>query len=138
MAEEPWYREGLQFTCSQCGDCCTGAPGHVWIINEEIAAMAKLIGLDVAAFEEKYVRRVGARKSLIEYANGDCVFFNTKTRGCNVYSARPRQCRTWPFWDSNLKTPEDWAHTCAVCPGSGTGRLHQIEEIEAQRKVVKV
>lgn len=138
MADLPWYHEGLQFTCSQCGDCCTGAPGHVWVINEEIAAIAAAVGEEVAVFEEKYVRKVGARKSLIEYANGDCVFFNTKTRGCNVYSARPRQCRTWPFWESNLKTPEDWAHTCSVCPGSGTGRLHQIEEIEAQRKVVKV
>jgi Fe-S-cluster containining protein len=138
MAQQPWYHEGLRFTCSQCGDCCTGAPGHVWVTNDEIAALAKLIGEAVEAFEDKYVRRVGARKSLKEFSNGDCVFFNTTTRGCNVYDARPRQCRTWPFWDSNLKTPADWAHTCSVCPGSGKGKLHQIEDIEAQRKVVKV
>jgi Fe-S-cluster containining protein len=138
MAELPWYHEGLQFTCSQCGDCCTGAPGHVWVINAEIAALAALVGETVDDFEDKYVRRVGARKSLKEFPTGDCVFFNTETRGCNVYQARPRQCRTWPFWDSNLKTPEDWAHTCSVCPGSGQGKLHQIESIEAQRKVVKV
>jgi Fe-S-cluster containining protein len=138
MAELPWYHEGLQFTCSQCGDCCTGAPGHVWVINAEIAALAALVGETVDDFEDKYVRQVGARKSLKEFPTGDCVFFNTETRGCNVYQARPRQCRTWPFWDSNLKTPEDWAHTCSVCPGSGQGKLHQIEAIEAQRKVVKV
>ena len=59
--------------------------------------------------------------------NGDCVFFDGKTRKCRVYAARPRQCRTWPFWDSNIRTPEAWAATCEVCPGSGTGRLYQLE-----------
>jgi Fe-S-cluster containining protein len=108
------------------------------VTNEEIAAMAAVVGEELEAFEDKYVRRVGARKSLIEFSNGDCVFLDGKTRGCSVYTARPRQCRTWPFWDSNLKTPEDWKHTCQVCPGSGTGRLYTLEEIEAQRKVVKV
>ena len=24
--EAPWYRDGLAFTCTQCGACCTGAP----------------------------------------------------------------------------------------------------------------
>ena len=138
MHELPWYRDGLQFTCSQCGDCCTGAPGHVWVTNEEIAALATAVGEELEAFEDKYVRRVGARKSLKEFSNGDCVFFDGTTRRCTVYSARPQQCRTWPFWDSNLKTPEDWKHTCQVCPGSGQGRLYTLEEIEAQRKVVKV
>jgi uncharacterized protein len=134
----PWYHAGLRFTCSQCGDCCTGAPGHVWVNNEEITALAAAVGLAVEPFEEQYVRRVGARKSLKEFPNGDCVFFNQETRGCAVYAARPRQCRTWPFWDSNLKTPEDWQHTCSVCPGSGQGQLHNLDAIEAQRKVVKV
>jgi Fe-S-cluster containining protein len=66
------------------------------------------------------------------------VFFDSVNRMCTVYSARPRQWRTWPFWDSNLKTPADWAHTCQVCPGSGTGQLHQLTQIEEQRKVIKV
>src|SRR5262245_21735663 len=75
MNELPWYRGGLQFTCTQCGDCCTGAPGHVWVTDEEITALAALVGEDVEAFEDKYVRRVGARKSLREFPNGDCVFW---------------------------------------------------------------
>jgi Fe-S-cluster containining protein len=110
----------------------------VWVNNEEIVAIAAVVGEQIVAFEDKYVRKVGARKSLREFANGDCVFLNAETRGCGVYSARPRQCKTWPFWESNLKTPADWAHTCSVCPGSGKGKLHQLEEIETQRKVMKV
>jgi len=138
VSDLPWYHAGLKFTCSQCGDCCTGAPGHVWVNNEEIATLAEHEGLEVEAFEEQFVRRVGARKSLIEFPNGDCVFFDGQTRKCTVYDARPRQCRTWPFGDSNLKTPEDWKHTCSVCPGSGQGQLHSLDSIESQRRVVKV
>ena len=89
-------------------------------------------------FEARYVRRVGSRKSLLEYDNGDCVFFDGESRKCKVYDARPRQCRTWPFWDSNLKTEADWQHTCSVCPGSGQGQLHTLQQIEEQRQVMKV
>ncbi len=134
----PWYRDGLRFECSQCGNCCTGAPGFVWVNAAEIEALAKLRNEPLAEFEQRYVRRVGARRSLIERDNGDCVFFDGQTRRCTVYEARPRQCRTWPFWDSNLKRPEDWAHACQVCPGSGEGKLHSIEFIESQRKVFHV
>lgn len=138
MSDLPWYNTGLRFECTQCGDCCTGAPGYVWVNNEEIAAIAKLVGLEPEAFEDQYVRRVGARKSLVEFPSGDCVFFDGQTRKCTVYDARPRQCRTWPFWDSNLKKPEEWDYTCTVCPGSGKGKLYPLEEIEERRKVVKV
>lgn len=111
----------------------------MWVNKNEIAAIAAVTGdNDIAEFEKKYVRRVGIRKSLVEFANGDCVFFDPEKRNCTVYDARPRQCRTWPFWDSNVRSKRAWKETCAVCPGSGTGTLHQLVEIEASRKVVKV
>jgi Fe-S-cluster containining protein len=110
----------------------------VWVNKEEISALAAAVGMEIKAFEQRYVREVGVRKSLREYANGDCVFFDSQTRRCRVYAARPRQCRTWPFWDSNLRSPEAWAQTCQVCPGSGTGRLYQLEAIEAQRAAIRI
>ena len=137
-ADEPWYAEGLKFKCSQCGDCCTGAPGYVWVKKSEIEALAALREQDVEAFENDYVRNVGIRKSLREFPNGDCVFFDSESRRCNVYDARPRQCRTWPFWESNLKSPEAWKATCEVCPGSGTGRVYSLEQIETRRKEFRV
>ena len=136
--KQPWYKDGLRFECTQCGDCCTGAPGYVWVNKEEIEQLATQVDMSVADFEAKYVRKVGVRKSLIEYENGDCVFFDTKARKCTVYEARPRQCRTWPFWDSNVRTEEAWRRTCEVCPGSGKGKLYQLEEIAKSVAVFKV
>jgi len=138
MTEKPWYHAGLTFECTGCGDCCTGAPGFVWVTNAEIQEMAGVVGLSVERFEQRYVRKVGVRKSLIELAGGDCVFFNAGTRRCEVYSARPRQCRTWPFWDSNLRTPSDWERTRQACPGCGKGRLYTLTEIHQQTGKVKV
>ena len=136
--EKPWYAEGLRFTCSQCGDCCTGAPGFVWVNQQEIEAIASELDIPVEEFESQYVRKIGIRKSLKEFSNGDCYLFDNQSRKCTVYESRPRQCKTWPFWDSNLKSPESWAETCEQCPGSGQGQLVQLEAIEAQRKTMKV
>lgn len=138
MSAAPWFKDGLKFQCTACGDCCTGAPGYVWVDATEIAKLAKHVGLTVAEFEAKFVRKVGDRKSLIEYENGDCVFFDNQTRKCKVYEARPQQCHTWPFWESNLRTPKTWQHTCEVCPGSGKGKLYTVQEVLAQSAVVKV
>jgi Fe-S-cluster containining protein len=124
----PWYRDGLSFTCTRCGACCTGAPGYVWVTVEEIARLAESRGEPIEEFSKRYVRRVGARYSLIEKPGGDCVFWDAKA-GCTVYQARPIQCRTWPFWEENVETPEDWERTTEACPGSGRGRLHTADEI---------
>lgn len=138
MDEKPWFEQGLKFTCTGCGDCCTGAPGFVWVNREEIEDLARKVKLTPAEFEERYVRKVGIRKSLVEYDNGDCVFFDANSRKCAVYEARPRQCKTWPFWQSNVASEESWKQTCEVCPGSGRGKLHSAEHILHQISIVKL
>lgn len=138
MPDQPWYKDGLRFQCTQCGNCCTGAPGYVWVNRDEVAALAAEVHMEVDAFLKQYVRKVGARMSLVEYANGDCVFFDNVKRTCNVYQARPRQCRTWPFWHSNVCTAEAWRQTCEVCPGSGQGALVPLEKIVEQVHVIRL
>ena len=138
MGDQPWYKNGLRFRCTQCGDCCTGASGFVWVNKEEIANLAAKLEMDIGKFEEQYIRLVGIRKSLVELSNGDCIFFDNGTRKCQVYEVRPRQCRTWPFWESNVRTQEAWEETCQVCPGSGHGRLHRLDAINQQLAVIKI
>jgi len=133
-----WYADGLRFRCTQCGDCCTGAEGYVWVNQAEIDAMAAVKGMEPAAFEAAYVRRVGVRRSLTERRGGDCVLLDAKTRKCTAYEARPRQCRTWPFWDSNLRSPEAWAEAAEACPGCNRGSLVPLESIVEQAAKIRV
>lgn len=135
---ELWYSAGLRFKCRQCGGCCTGEPGYVWITEEETAALAYALEMDPFIFEEQFTRSVGRRRSLIEYQNGDCVFFDAFQRKCRVYEHRPAQCRTWPFWNSNLHSEEDWDDAARRCPGCNHGGLISVDEIERRRKMLRV
>jgi hypothetical protein len=147
-----WYADGLRFTCTQCGNCCTGQPGFVWITTEEIVALAKLLELTPEETVEQYCHKVAGRFSLRERRNAqgqyDCIFLRdepaeragssdnadgnriTQTRRvCGVYSARPLQCRTWPFWSGNLASEEQWNTAAVRCHGMNRGRKFSGEEI---------
>ncbi len=133
--EEPWYADGLAFSCTRCGACCTGAPGYVWVNDEEIAQLAKFRGETIEQFCKRFVRQVGGSFSLIEKPGGDCIFWE-KGRGCTVYETRPVQCRTWPFWSENVETPAAWEGVKRGCPGAGQGRIYSVEEILNQASQV--
>lgn len=135
---KPWYRDGLRFQCTQCGNCCTGAPGVVWVNEEEIAEIAKALDKPIGEIRLMHTRSYRGGISLTEFANGDCTFLDPKTRGCTVYSARPRQCRTWPFWNSNLHSERAWNESSRDCPGMGQGELVQLEVIESQAAVIDI
>ncbi|NRA40398.1 MAG: YkgJ family cysteine cluster protein [Planctomycetes bacterium] len=129
--DKPWYDAGLKFSCTQCGRCCGGAPGDVWVSEQEIDALADRLGVDRESFSRKYTRKVYRRGiSLVEKANYDCIFFD-RTKGCTVYEDRPVQCRTWPFWRANLRSEEDWQVEAESCPGMNKGTLYDAEHVSA-------
>ena len=136
-SDQPWYAGGLNFTCTRCGKCCTGEPGFVWVTDDEIGAIAEFRKQPVEEVTQLYTHRAKGRRTLREKANGDCVFYE-RGEGCTIYSVRPPQCRTWPFWESNLATPEDWERTESACPGSGEGELIPVEEITRRLKVIRM
>jgi Fe-S-cluster containining protein len=146
VKEREWYAEGLRFACTRCGNCCTGPPGAVWFNEEEGRAMADLLCLDEATFRRRFARRIEGKWSLKERETGhgyDCIFLDRgdpKGRtSCRVHSARPTQCRTWPFWPENLISQRAWqtAKLTTPCLGMDHGRLVRIEEIRRQRDAVR-
>jgi Fe-S-cluster containining protein len=143
--KEKWYADGLRFSCTQCGNCCTGPPGYVWFNDDEADAMAAHLKIDVDTFRERYARRLFGRWTLDEHRNAedqfDCVFLERTDDGkalCSIYPVRPAQCRTWPFWPENLRSEKAWAKAGATCPGmtngvSGQGNFYRIEQIRMIR-----
>jgi len=65
--------------------------------------------------------------SLKEKQNYNCIFLGSD--GCEVYEARPSQCRTYPFWESILEEESGWEKEGAECPGIGHGPLASAEKI---------
>ncbi len=136
--EQPWYAEGLRFECTQCGNCCSGGPGAVWFTPDEAVVMARAVGVTLEVFMDRYTRRMGGRRSLKELVRDgkhDCVFLDRDSRPgkaiCQLYKARPTQCRTWPWWPENVESPEAWEGTKkrTPCPGMGNGPVHSLVEI---------
>ncbi len=115
----PWYKEGLRFKCTGCGQCCTGGPGYVWITQEEMEAMAKQLEISLDLFKRKYTRQKDNRYALIEKKSAnneyDCIFL--KDKKCTIYQLRPKQCRTFPWWKENLNTEESWKLAAQDCEG---------------------
>ncbi len=89
--------------------------------------MAAHLGIDRATFDKKYTATHEGRPSLgeVKVENAyDCVFLERHEDGrktCSIYEVRPTQCRTWPFWDSNLHSPRHWARAAKTCPGMTAG-----------------
>jgi uncharacterized protein len=136
VRRKQWYAEGLRFECCACGRCCGGEPGYIWATPEEIRQAAEVVGLDVLDFCTMYVAEYDRGFSLREMENGDCCML----RGgrCTIYTARPLQCRTWPFWPTNLASPADWEEAGRRCPGIGQGRLWKLAEIVGKRDSMNV
>jgi uncharacterized protein len=144
---DPWYSEGLRFSCTQCGNCCTGPPGYVVFDPRELGEMAAYLKLSPAEFLVRYARPFEGGWSLVEVQRDgmyDCVFLKadpaTGRRGCSIYPVRPVQCRTWPFWPDNLRSRKAYAATAkrTPCPGmskglEGEGTFYPVEQIRIQR-----
>lgn len=126
---EPWYADGLRFTCSQCGKCCRshGEYQFVYLTGEDIGRLSDHFGQTRREFLFEYTERDGAWRVLKWPNNEHCIFLTEQ--GCSVYESRPEQCRTWPFWNENLDEDVWLEEVAPFCPGVGQGRHYSLTEI---------
>ena len=124
----PWFADGLMFRCTQCGSCCTGSQGYVWVSPRDQASIAAHLGLELGVFRRRYTRAVGPLLGLVDKPNGDCVFL-TEERRCSIQPVKPRQCLLFPFWPRLTDSRESWEETAQRCPGIGGGRRYRPQEI---------
>jgi Fe-S-cluster containining protein len=133
-----WYIAGLHFECLECGNCCSGpGEGYIWVTRPEIEFIADFLKMSIEEVRQKYLKRLGLRTSIIEHATTkDCIFLQDVDgqKKCMIYSVRPSQCRSWPFWSENLTSPNAWNEVARKCPGINRGRLYSYDEIQKIRK----
>lgn len=122
-----FFEHGLRFQCQRCGKCCTGEPGTVYVAQDEIVSIAEFLNIKVAQVKKDYLYPFRDSYSIKELMDGSCVFY--KNNGCLIYSVRPRQCKTYPFWLKNLRNQNKWLEVAKECPGVGKGRVYSLEEI---------
>jgi len=109
----------------------------IWITKPEIEFLAEFLHISVEEVHEQYLRPEGSRTSIdVDPLSKDCVFLKRVEgrRQCTIYPVRPNQCRTWPFWASNLANSRAWNKTTQDCPGVNRGPLHSQADIDKQKK----
>ncbi|MGL4986789.1 MAG: YkgJ family cysteine cluster protein [Treponemataceae bacterium] len=137
-----FYKDGLDFSCTQCSCCCRHEPGFVYISQKDLDLLLASLNVTANEFVKKYCRWVFSYKAhdsanvsealcLQEMSSYDCIFWKN---GCTVYDARPIQCRTYPFWDFLLATEKAWIAEKKSCPGIGAKSSKSFDEIESLRK----
>ena len=103
--------------CASCnGRCCTGESGYIYVNEAEMERLAKFLDIDIKKLKARYLYKVGRRYSIKEQKGAlgyACIFYDA-LQGCKVYSARPIQCRTYPFWEYYK---EDVEALKRECPG---------------------
>ncbi len=131
MAQNKFYQNGLRFECQGSGKCCTshGEYGFVFLTLEDRQRFAKHLKMRTSEFTKQYCDRKGPVWHLKEdKKNPDCLFL--KDKKCSVYTARPTQCRTWPFWPEVMNAKSWKKDVESFCPGVGKGKLWSATEIE--------
>ena len=126
--ERRFFKDGIRFECQGDGRCCVtrGRYGYVYLSFNDRRRLAAHLNLSTAEFTAQYTRKIDGLYEL-KYTGKDCPFL--KDNGCNVYLARPWQCRTWPFWPENMDNAVWEREVAPYCPGVGKGRLYSAEEI---------
>ncbi|MDJ0784461.1 MAG: YkgJ family cysteine cluster protein [Desulfosarcinaceae bacterium] len=121
-----FFDQGLRFDCVQCGHCCTGDPGIVFVSAADLSRLAIHLQLSIDAVIQRYLSPWRDSYTIREAIDGRCLFYD---QGCAIYRVRPTQCRTWPFWPNNLRSQSRWKQVAKRCPGIGQGRRYTREEI---------
>lgn len=135
MSGKKWWSEGVRFQCQGSGQCCIsrGEYGFVFLTLEDRRNMARELGVSLATFTRRYTTKLGPAYHLKEDpARPECMFLEGNR--CQVYKARPVQCRTWPFWPEVMGAKAWKKEVAAYCPGVGKGPLRPAADIERQLK----
>lgn len=133
--EQWWECDGVRFECRQCGVCCGGEPGAIWVTGKEIHAIAEFLCLDEPSFRCQYLTRNMGRSSIKELENYDCIFLKRNQMLCEIYNVRPLQCSLFPFWPSILRDKQMWDYYSKKCPGMNYGKLYTPEMIYSLQKL---
>jgi Fe-S-cluster containining protein len=126
-----WYARGLRFECQpDCGNCCVnhGNYNYVYLEGSDARRLARHLGLKVTEFRERYTEMDG-EYPVLSMDQPACPFLDG--RRCTVYRVRPTQCRTFPFWESNLTSRSAWNRLRGFCPGVDQGVLHPLPVIRS-------
>jgi Fe-S-cluster containining protein len=144
---------GIEFSCQMCGKCCSGFhEGEVYLYKEDILRLAEFIKneekINLKEFAKKYLKVINDSFFWKEPGAERGKTYRFKTLGfkftgetehchflienkCSVHTARPFQCRSFPFWQMMVSSKKNFDNYTKKCQGLQLlkGKFYTKEEI---------
>jgi uncharacterized protein len=130
------YKKGLRFKCQGSSNCCVSRDsyGYVYLSKKDVSRLSKFVDLQFNDFINLYCDETNGFLHLKEKKGiSECLFL--KNKKCSIYTARPTQCRTWPFWSENMNAKKWNKDISKFCPGIGKGKIIFFNNI--QKKITE-
>jgi len=110
----PWWKDGLSFGCTGCGRCCQ-MEGDVWMDVDEFVSTATYLNLTHKMVMDTYIETTMAGWVKLlnklpdsKFSDDRCIFLDDDGKKCSIYSTRPTQCRTYPYWPRLITSEATW------------------------------
>jgi Fe-S-cluster containining protein len=129
FSRKKFYADGIRFQCQDCGECCLsrGQYAYVYLTAYDRKCLSDFLRISTRDFTVTYTDKTDGYLHLKD-PDKDCLFLEDGR--CSVYDARPRQCRSWPFWPENMNKKVWEKEIASYCRGIGRGRLFTEGEID--------
>jgi uncharacterized protein len=101
----PQIAAQVLFRCLDCGECCQGE-GYALVDEGDIQVIANALGVSRSEARARFTqpdpeRNPGCRILKSTGPMNTCCFLDSKANRCNIYSSRPRICRTFPMLNAD-------------------------------------
>jgi Fe-S-cluster containining protein len=127
----PFYeRQPLRFDCTRCGRCCVAGGGYYVFLDENEAEEIRIhLQLSRRWFRRRYLSRLPDGDLVASWqSDGRCVFLDERGE-CGIYTVRPVQCRTYPFWPEIVNRQRNWRQESRRCEGIDRGEAVPVSRI---------
>ncbi|MGL4369651.1 MAG: YkgJ family cysteine cluster protein [Spirochaetota bacterium] len=114
MAKDTTSGSEYTFSCTRCGKCCR-EEGIVLFTKKEIRLAAELTGLSQDEFIGRYLSLTSDGYTHFVGKRSRCAFL-TKN-GCSINSVKPKQCRSFPYWNEYTDSRGKIVRFDRPCPG---------------------
>lgn len=105
-----------RFRCTGCGRCCYSPGAGLYLDEEDMERIRLHLGWSIERLKSLCTHVRAAKAWALQQP---CPFYDSDTRGCAIYPARPKTCTRYPLHPPLREMPYHLA-VDAFCPGART------------------
>lgn len=91
----------LVFSCTGCGICCK-EKGYIFFNDDDIKKASDFLKISPPVFINKYLKYEEYYGYYIKVDEGKSCCFLDENNKCTINDAKPKQCKTFPYWNEYM------------------------------------